>query len=300
MAIAKYTPLGKKRFNGDDFFYEDEGSLKEKLAPIINAKLCEYRDSIDTIESEILYIWSLKDEESAESINNVSWQICTNSLAYYLANEEEKKLLTKLFSAISKDVYASVDKTKKHAMSMISPASIVVILAWLLNNGLNNQDKTEAELIELVVDLYKAIDNDTNVSVGLCKAWLEGKNYYEMSQDTELDLYEIEKICSYNLSYQLSFLIGNVIDCLEESPNTEKLMLLQKKIKYGVNSATAISICEKVFNDRVMAEDIADILNNKHVSNDEIKGLIKYKKEQVSAYLEGYPSFFQDKIKYIR
>ena len=287
-------------FKGTDFFDADEGELRVKLAPIIDTKLKEYRNSIDTIESEILYLWSLSDEEGVESVDRVSRQICTSSLAYFLANEEEKKLLMKLFSAISADVYASIDKTQKHALSMISPASIVVILAWIKNIGLNNQDIMEDELIEFLVDLYKSIYDGTNVSVGMCKSWIEGKTYYEMSQDAGLDLYEIEKVCSYDLSYQLSFLIGNVIDCLEESPNTEKLMLLQKKLKYGVNSTTAVSICEKVFNDRVMAEDLVSLLNNRHVSNDEITSMIKFRREKLSAYLEDYPSFFQDKIKYIK
>ena len=217
-----------------------------------------------------------------------------------MANKEERILLLKLFAAISADVKANADQTKKHALSMIAPASIVDVIEWILENQINNLEKTEDELISLVVDLFSSIHAETNVSVKLCQAWIGGKTYYEMSHDNDLNVYEIEQICSYNLSYQFSFLIGNIIDCLEESPNTEKLNLLQKKMKYGVKSTTAISICEKIFNDRVIAEDMAVILNDKHVSNDEITGVVKCFKEHVLNYLEDYPSFFGDKIKHLR
>ena len=287
-------------FDSSDFLSSKDNATKERLAPIIDLRLKEFRIAIDAIECELLYEWRLKGEEGIESVTSIAHQLCTNSLAYYLANDEEKQRLTKLFNSISLDVFANIEDTKKHTLSMIAPASIVVILAWIDTNKINEQEKTEDELIEHVTDLYKTINNNTKLSVSCCKAWIEGKTYREMSHDIGLDVFEIEKVCSYELSYQFSFLIGNIIDCLEESPNIDKLILLQKKVKYGVQSITAISVCEKIFNDRIIAEDIANILNNNNVPNDEIKDILKIYKDHLYVYLNDYPSFFQDKIMHLK
>lgn len=292
-----------KNWTASDLFADEkeyEEKYKKDIISKLNSILQNYRNSVDSIENEILYVWRLEDGENTKSINMISQKICTNSLAYYLANDEEKKRLSKLFEAMATDIYSNIDRTNRYAFSMLSPPNIVLILDWISSCRLNNQKKTEDELIEQITGLYQSIYTGTDISFSICRNWIKGKSYFEISQTTSLDLFKIEKICNYNLLYQFCFLVGNVIDCLEESVNTEMFMLLQKKIKYGVDSVTAISICEKVFNDRMLAKDITNILDDKHISNDEIIGFIKMKKEKVSDYLKDYPIFFQDKIKYLR
>ena len=48
------------------------------------------------------------------------------------------------------------------------------------------------------------------------------------------------------------------------------LSILQKKIKYGVPTQTAISICEKVFNDRILSQKITSVLGDDSIEIDRI------------------------------
>ena len=82
-------------------------------------------------------------------------------------------------------------------------------------------------------------------------------NLYENDDDRYfiLKVTDIEKQCGQSISFQLSFCIGNIIDYLEDDGiNVQGMMDLQKKVKYGVSSETSISICEKICNERLIAD----------------------------------------------
>lgn len=63
-----------------------------------------------------------------------------------------------------------------------------------------------------------------------------------------------------------------------------------------MNTKTAVSICEKVFNDRFLAKEMAAAIGNNGVSNDKIVAFVKFKKEAMISLLDKYPSFFTDVI----
>ena len=122
-----------------------------------------------------------------------------------------------------------------------------------------------------------------------------------MSQVYVKTLQDVEKICGHYFSYKLNFLIGNIIDYVDlESTNISRLMMLQKKVKYGVNSQTGLSICEKIFNDRFLATLLSNELDNKLVKEDEIIKYIKSKTDKVKTALNKYPTYFIKCIKYLK
>lgn len=135
---------------------------------------------------------------------------------------------------------------------------------------------------------------------GFALAWIRGDSYEKISKDYEITIYDVEKYCQYNLSYQMSFLVGNIIDLVDaECENKDALLLLQQALRYGVNTKTAVSICEKVFNDRFLAKEMAVAIGNNGVSNDKIVAFVKFKKEAMISLLDKYPSFFTDVIEKI-
>ena len=74
---------------------------------------------------------------------------------------------------------------------------------------------------------------------------------------------------------------------------------MQNKIKYGVSSQTAISICEKIFNDRVLAESISKIVQSNTVDTDNILSVIKDYEDDVFTLLNKYPEYFNDRLNYL-
>jgi hypothetical protein len=107
---------------------------------------------------------------------------------------------------------------------------------------------------------------------------------------TGCNMFDIDDVCNKNISYDLNFFIGNICDLItvdsedEEAVNPyNTLNIIQKKIKYGVSTQTAISICEKVFNDRIIATKIAEVLKNEQMCKEvlEYRGLYDLTKTDI-------------------
>ena len=135
---------------------------------------------------------------------------------------------------------------------------------------------------------------------GIAFSWIQGESYEYMSKNHGIKIYDIEKLCQYTVSYRMSFLVGNIIDLVDdECVNIDTLQLLQQELRYGVNTRTAVSICEKIFNDRFLAKQMTIIIGNNRVSADEITAVVKSKKEKIILLLKCYPSYFVNVIENI-
>lgn len=136
--------------------------------------------------------------------------------------------------------------------------------------------------------------------------WIAGKSFWEMNcdLDNEIKIPKIESICSKIISYNFNFFIGSVIDLIgnegdEElgKDNQTVLYVLQKKVKYGVDTQTAISICEEIFQDRYLAKEIASIIGNGTINNTSILREMRIHKERIEKLLTDYPEYFVTQFK---
>ena len=114
---------------------------------------------------------------------------------------------------------------------------------------------------------------------------------------------QVESLCNKRISYEMNFLIGNICDLIEVDGENEEqvdqrniLTLLQKKVKYGVPNMTAISICESVFNDRLLAIELAQILSDANIGTDKILNMLKAHSEEIFSCLDSYPEYFKDRL----
>ena len=102
----------------------------------------------------------------------------------------------------------------------------------------------------------------------------------------------------------MSFFTGSIIDIIEINEEDivnplQHLLLLQKRIKYGVKTETAVSICEKVFNDRFLANLLAEEIGHDSIDTNRIIGVMKSHKEDILMLLSDYPTYFSERIKWI-
>ena len=74
---------------------------------------------------------------------------------------------------------------------------------------------------------------------------------------------------------------------------------MQNKIKYGVYSQTAISICEKMFNDRVLACKLSGVLMSETIDTDSILRITKWFEDSVLELLNDYPGYFSERASYL-
>ena len=259
--------------------------------------------TLETIENYLCFVFSNTEYVDKEGIVS---DICKNTLAYYLATEHEKELLEKIFNVIALKISKLYPyQIQKFARTMIGIDLSLEIEKWVVDNQLILQYCSNEQLFDMIICFYTSthsVKKGQSCFQDITKMWITGVAFNGMSEITSLSIMDLEDICSKYISYELSFFIGNIIDVIEnydeESSNVlRSMLLLQRRIKYGVKTETAVSICEKVFNDRYLANMIAEIIGNSEITTDFIVRIIKRHKEEILEILVDYPTFFSERIK---
>ncbi len=259
---------------------------------------------VQFIENHLCLIFSMKEMENwHESAINV----CKNTLAYSLATDEEKFMLMNIFGKVEEKLskYTS-SELRNYSYAMTGINESLYIESWINDMGLLEIQFTEQDLLFMITELFKENNKIKYADkfFDICKMWIDGKTPLEISQALDLDINHIDDICSKLISYQLNFFIGNINDIIIIDEDTQvnpcmSLSNLQKKIKYGVPSITAISICEKVFNDRILSIDIANILGDDEIESDKIIRIIDWNKDDIFDLLREYPEFFTNRLEFV-
>lgn len=181
-----------------------------------------------------------------------------------------------------------------------------LIEEWIVQNELTEKIYTETELLYVITELYLQICGDFRYQEhiqSICKKWIDGQTPMEINNKETIGIVEVESLCNKRISYEMNFLIGNICDLIEVDGENEEqvdqrniLTLLQKKVKYGVPNMTAISICESVFNDRLLAIELAQILSDANIGTDKILNMLKAHSEEIFSCLDSYPEYFKDRL----
>lgn len=294
----------------DPFCFEQCAIEINKMYPqkddhVIKESMMTRKSIVETIENHLCFVFS-NDENAVKEA--VGADICKGTLAYFMANDNEKTLSEKIFAAITLKIseldYSQV-KNYARAMSGIDLSS--QIEKWISENHLAHQSYTNEQLIKMLVDFFletHTIKIETDSFADICQMWLAGCSFVEMNQHTSLPIAKLEGICDKSISYNLSFFIGSIIDIIENGEedivNTlQNLLLLQKRIKYGVKTETAVSICEKVFNDRFLANLLAEKIGHDSIDTNRIVEVMKSHKVDILMHLSDYPTYFSERIKWI-
>ena len=277
----------------------------QKSANNIVKSMMNRKATVETIENHLCFIFS--NDENADK-NSVASDICKRTLAYFMANDEEKDLLEKIFDVIALKIsLLNHCRIKNYARTMVGIDLSLQIEEWINENHLTQQNYTDKQLVEMLISFFlktHTIKKGINFFTDICQMWLDGCSFVEMSERTLVSIADVEDICSKSLSYELSFFVGNIIDVIEINDEdsvdpSPTLLLLQQRIKYGVKTETAVSICEKIFNDRFLANLLADEIGHDSIKIDKIKGAVKLHKENILKILSAYPTYFSERIKWM-
>lgn len=263
------------------------------------------QDIISNIENYLCLVRST--ETLVNDSKKSAVDICTNTLAYAMATEKEKELLIKVFQKIEENIQQySVEKLSRYSNAMSGIGLSSLIEEWIVQNELTEKIYTETELLYVITELYLQICGDFRYQEhiqSICKKWIDGQTPMEINNKETIGIAEVESLCNKRISYEMNFLIGNICDLIEVDGENEEqvdqrniLTLLQKKVKYGVPNMTAISICESVFNDRLLAIELAQILSDANIGTDKILNMLKAHSEEIFSCLDSYPEYFKDRL----
>lgn len=271
----------------------------------IEESMMTRKSIVEAIENHLCFVFSNDENADKEMVGD---DICKGTLAYSMADDNEKNLLEKIFAAITLKIseleYSQVKNYAK-AMSGINLSSLIE--KWISENHLTQQSYTNEQLIKMLIDFFletHSLKKQPDFFADICQMWLDGCSFAEMNQRTSLPIASLEDICSKSVSYELSFFTGSIIDIIEINEEDivnplQNLLLLQKRIKYGVKTETAVSICEKVFNDRFLANMLAEEIGLDSLETNRIVGAIKLHKDNILMLLSDYPTYFSERIKWI-
>ena len=290
--LSTYPSINEAQRQEAFYYIHREGLLRKSI--------------IDAIENHICFICA---ETQNYDISQVADNLCENSLAYCIANELEKSQLKKLFSSIATKL-SKVDSKSivRWAKCALGAEKAKIIESWLLNANLSDAFLTQDELLDRIIPLFyetNSFEQLPSSFAEVCHAWINGSNYEDALRIIGEDkMQKAEALCGNIISFELNFLIGNICDLFEKPDDAffdpiPSLQLLQRRIKYGVPTKTAASICEKVFNDQQLSIGISKIIGNDDIDSDEVIGAVLNKEKEVLEFLAPYPSFFIDRIHFL-
>lgn len=247
---------------------------------------------------------------STEQTNReIALKICQNTLAYALASVEERELIEQFFLKIEEKLQNyTAEQLRSYSYGMLGVDKSIKIETWIVEKGLIEQVIPEEDLLSMIVEFFLQ-DDDCKLKDKLyeiCCLWINGKTPIEISTETGCNISDVDDVCNKVISYRLNILIGNICDLINvpEDDDTKvnpymTLNTLQNKIKYGVSSQTAISVCEKVFNDRILALKISEILLSDTIDAESIVRILEWFKDDVFVLIDDYPGYFAERLNYL-
>lgn len=278
----------------------------EKKKHNIDEELRLRKNTLEAIESYLFL--ALENVEECDRFG-VAKTVCRDTLAYSLASDQEKNMLETIFDAIVKKINRMVGAdVSRYTFSMSGVELSKKISGWLSVADITTMLKTGEDCLTEIITFYKETFNLGKYKEQfdyLCRLWINGVLPKQMSDLTGIQVFDIDNICNKEISYELNFLIGNICDMLDNNVSTEferlkdMLNILQKRVKYGVATKTAVSICETIFNDRVLATKLTNIIGDDNISSEKLLEDIKHNRKEIFSKLEQYPAYFEDRLKFL-
>lgn len=265
------------------------------------------QEVLSQIENYLCLAFSCNDTEQTNQ--EIALSICKNTLAYALSSDEEKELIERFFAKTEEKLRNyTAEQLRRYSYSMLGVDLSVKIEEWITEKELMEKVVSEDDMLALIVEFF--LQNEEcklkDKLYEICCLWIKGKTPIEISIETGCDIYDVDDVCNKVISYRLNILIGNICDLINvpEDDDTKinpytTLNTLQNKIKYGVSSQTAISICEKIFNDRVLASRLSEILMSETIDEDSILRILKWMVDSVLHLLNSYPGYFSERLNYL-
>lgn len=321
-------------------YYNDTNSINEFYEYVCD-KYPEHYDSakvnidfaIKSLGSIESFLMAYLLEDSWENCEESVRQIAVQTLAYYLANDEEKKYIIELFEIIGKYCLESMKEPQQRyicSRSLLSVKKMLYIQEWVEDNieTILNCSNTKNLFSCLFNCLVSIIDNalvkkmeHLNHLLTMGKMWIKGETYLNIlkwcnneklkikkrKKYVSVCLDDVIKICDMVLSYDITVVlsaISEVVGALvDETHNTLDLLgHLSLELKYGLPYGNAISIYELGFSDRVVSQKIAAYFDSNKIialSKYEATNYIRDNYNYIEAVIRNFPSFYTEKLKQI-
>jgi len=296
--------------------------------PSLIRELHHRRQLMCAVES---YLMANRGAESFTEFSQQVTQLATETLAYTLADDQQKAALVRLFSSIAAYIdeeNPSPEKQAQYAKTLLGVEVAKKVEAWASENKdlLLSLDSNET-LLHAIWPLLAEHSQDgffrntlpQSLPIELATLWIQGKPYKDLytnattasgtkpwgNKRAKLKEDDIIEFCEGTLGFECHLIAGAVAqfllsNLLESESNTIPFLLFQKALKYGIPDVTAISCYESGFADRMLAQTLRDTVMNDGYTDLLFPPAIAQHRERLKSTLTDFPSYFESVMSTIR
>jgi len=278
---------------------------------------------LSSVESYLMAHW---DEASSELQENDITNLAKSTLAYFLSSEEQKQQITELFRVLAANILRKVPlhaNRKAFGKTLLGVNDSLEIEEWVTQHLTElNGTVTDQDLLSVIWPvLYRKIRNkiftkfeEEEVLQKLTIDWIKGVSYHQIFERLEaqdvritagtktrkIKLEHVIEICDNALAYDGTLIIGAINEFLlltgdtEEDDNelSNKILLFQKRLKYGLPTQVDIAIYEIGFSDRTIAMSLSSLINFRNAYKQNMIRIIQQNSEKIVDLMNGYPRYF--------
>jgi hypothetical protein len=251
-------------------------------------------------------------------------KLARGTLAYHLATDEDKLRIESLFSTIAENVaqkVADAERRRSYGRTLYGIYSSQEIENWIGAHLVDLQSApSPSALLELILPLLKEyIHNDTFQKCSnpdalrlVAQSWILGLPFLTLFQllglqgakliwGTKFRDFNIEhvvEIYENGLGYDGALLVGAIVELITylgvdpEGTLTNLLEILQKMLKYGLPTQSAIALYEIGFSDRAIVAELNTALKLEDEQRGEVLQKLRDERGLVAGILQKYPSYF--------
>lgn len=280
---------------------------------------------ICAVESFLLSHW---DESEAGLSEAEVTRLAEETLAFFLADEQNKDHIRGLFQLLAGNISANItDPTRRriYGRTLYGVQDAQAIEGWVQSNAdglLSIVDETEAldrvwPLLTRHINggVFTKFDKP-EVLKEIARGWISGSPFSDLldiirkrnakviwgAKRREFKIDHVVDVCEGTLAYDGALMLGAVCEFIEtlDQDGTgdliNRLQLFQKRLKYGLPTETTIALYELGFSDRVISQDLAASLNLAATQKQDLVKALKQDRDGASAVMEKYPSYFQERM----
>ena len=303
----KYKQLAIKAANGND--------VSDLLYQM------DFRKSILKSVESFLLASILEDRPISEED---VLDLCSSTLAYSLATDDEKANLLQVFKIASESVN-TVDVSSRgvYGRALLGVDDLNKVNEWIDENiELIHQDLSLNQLLETIWPLVTDVaDNkvlkkliNEGAALSIAKQWLSGNSYIDIlnsatelnlkfqagSQERTFKMHNVLDVCDGALSYDIMLVVGAIADLMDGRPQqediSEQVRHLQRSLKLGLSSDVEHWLYSEGLVDREVCKELAMLISVMGDDDSIGDGFFDGHRNYLEPALSQFPSVFSGAV----
>jgi hypothetical protein len=252
------------------------------------------------------------------------FELCSNTLAFSLADNNEKERLQSVFTIAASAVNAVEPGSRVvFGKALLGVYELTQIESWINEHVelLSNEYSIE-QWLDLLWPLIRDIVQNKkldklvgeNADIFIAKQWINGQSYIDIlkeaneqeykftagTQERVLNIDNILDICDGALGYDVMLVIGAIADLMENLQNlveqAEIVRSLQRSMKLGLSMNVEHWLYSKGLADRIVCSHLNNLIVENGDENNIGDGFFELAKVYIEPALGEFPSIFKKTV----